>query len=255
MSVHYGPSAYTRNGSSAALAAPSALAIKRANPQAQSGVYWIQVSPTVGAVQLYCEMSMAEGGWTLIGKSGPGLWSNPTGWLKSSVSPANLQSITVEATNAYSCIDARYLAASARQVCISSPDRTKWVYVDMHSQTTVDTIFNHSAGQTAIAADAAAYSELKTAYAWNGNTTASYVNRYMIMAVNGHGGSTPAWTLNTAGNTNVNEYAMAVACASNTTFNGFSAATTHNGMDAPFDDTWPNASYNSGMFKGHIWVR
>lgn len=243
------------NGSSAATAAVSGLAIKGLNPSATSGVYWIQTQS--GATQTYVDMTnVAGGGWTLIGKSGGGLWSNPTGWLKSNVSTASLQNTTLLSANNYACLDARAVAGdNATEIMVSNADFSRWVRVEIHSNATNSTIFNHADGQTTIYNDAIANSQIKTAYAWNGGTTTCFVNKYMIMALSTHGGSTPAWTLNTPGNTNVGEYAFAIACASNTTFNGFSAGTYHNGMDAPYDATWPNTSYNSGMFLGNIWVR
>ena len=69
-----------------------------------------------------------------------------------------------------------------------------------------------------------------------------------------HGGSTPSWTMNAAGNTATNDYAMSVSCAT-TDHNGFTSSTTHNGMDAPYNTTWPNTAYNIGGFMGFIWVR
>lgn len=241
------------DGLTSETAAISANAIKTLTGTTESGVYWILVNgvPT----QLYCHMTMAGGGWTLIGKSGPGLWNGPNAWLKSNVNAQGLTNIQVNNTNDYSCIDAREIAGVySTEILLSSPDCTKWVHCEMHSERTRETIFNHRVTAAAIETEATNNSQLKTAYAWNRQTTLAYVNKYSIMALAGHGGSTPAWTLNAVGNTNVNEYCMAVPCATSN-HNGFTASSSYNGMDAPYNDTWPNPSYNSGMFKGHVWVR
>lgn len=241
------------DGSSSTLAAPSASYIKSITGTTTNGSYWIKSD--TGAVQTYCLMASIDGGgWTLIGKSGGGSWHDPNGWLKSSV--GTMTSIASPGTNGYACIDARLVAGEySNDIMISSFSLTYWVKVPIHSKATKSTIFNHAAGQSAIYADALVNSEIVNAVAWNNGTTLSYVNKYMVMGVNGHGGSTPAWTFNADGNTNVSDYAMAVACA-NDVHNGFQSP--GNGRDAPYnsnDTGWPNDSYNSGHFYGLVWTR
>ena len=72
MSVKYGPTSTpnTKDGSSSANAADSAFAIKKLNPNALDGVYWINL-PTVGPVQTYCLMDSKwnGGGWMLAMKA------------------------------------------------------------------------------------------------------------------------------------------------------------------------------------------
>lgn len=57
----------TLNGSTEALAAPSARHIKNINPSATNGIYWIKPggSYTGSAYQLYCDMTGDGGGWVL----------------------------------------------------------------------------------------------------------------------------------------------------------------------------------------------
>lgn len=70
MAIRYGASAYKNDGSSSANAAPSATAIKIANPGALDGVYWINL-PTVGPTQIYCLMDNVYngGGWMMMMKA------------------------------------------------------------------------------------------------------------------------------------------------------------------------------------------
>lgn len=253
-------SGVTYDGSTAAQAAPSAKYIKDITGTTTSGLYWILINnvPT----QLYCDMSSINGGgWTLIGKSGGGSWHNPDGWLKSNISASSLQNTTNLSTNGYACIDARVLSAEmSREVAISNAALDRWVFAPIHTQATPSTIYNHKQGSAIIFEDTdnnsgvVTGSEQVTATAWNGGTTTSYVNKWMVMPLGGHGGSTPCWSSNQRGNTATGDYAMAVACA-NTSHNGFTASNNFNGQDAPYDATWPNTSYSSGHFLGCVWVR
>jgi len=77
MAIRYGASAYKNDGSSSANAAPSATAIKIANPGALNGVYWINL-PNVGPTQIYCLMDNVYngGGWMMAMKATTGTTFN-----------------------------------------------------------------------------------------------------------------------------------------------------------------------------------
>lgn len=66
--VDNGAALGTAGGQDLVCAAPSCRAIRDANPQPESGVYWIE--PEGGqAFQAYCEMEVAGGGWMLVWKN------------------------------------------------------------------------------------------------------------------------------------------------------------------------------------------
>jgi hypothetical protein len=238
-----------RDGSSPFKPGVSAKDIKQITGTTTSGLYWISINDV--STKVYCDMSDIDGGgWTLIGKSN-GTFNDPDNWLKSSV--GGMENLNNADTHA--CIDARELVAYHSTECmLSSVDLSKWIKCNFHSKCTKDTIFNHQVGQTKIHSDGATNSESVKATAWNGSTQDCYVNVYSVMTVKSHGGSTPCWSKNTAGNTSGGDYAMGVSCAT-ADHNGFTSANKHNGMDAPYNDTWPNPIYGEQGFKGFIWVR
>jgi hypothetical protein len=75
----------SNDGSSEAQAAASPQAILQVNPTASNGLYWITV-PTLGARQLYCDMS--NGGWMLLmrGQGNDGLGYADSRWTDASES-------------------------------------------------------------------------------------------------------------------------------------------------------------------------
>jgi len=67
------------DGSTAARAATSAVAIKELNANATDGVYWIKPTNWSGdPIQVYCDMTTDGGGWMMIGYAGKITTDKPT---------------------------------------------------------------------------------------------------------------------------------------------------------------------------------
>lgn len=86
--ISYGPTigAGTGDGSSAANAGSSALAIKRLTGTTTDGLYWVK-APSGTATQVWCDMNTSGGGWMLVARTHPsaapssGTW----GWRATTV--------------------------------------------------------------------------------------------------------------------------------------------------------------------------
>lgn len=253
----WAPMGNMKSGMSPETAGDSALQILRDYPDSVNGSYWITINNE--PVEVYCDMSsIAGGGWTLIGKS-RGTWNAPNHFLKRNMRMEEMvTNFPLRNNGTFACIDSvDFCVNRATELCFSNHSLSRWVRCPMHTGRTTSTLFGVEAGQGTINSDASSNSQLVTATAWNGVTQSVYVNRYMVMPWSSHGGSFPAWTLNTAGNTNVNEYAMACS-VTNGSHNGFTSGSTHNGMDAPYDQGdfgWPNPSYNSAGAYMLIFAR
>ena len=59
------------NGSTSALAAPSAQYIKNLTGTTTNGLYWIKPGTNPTAFQVYCDMNTDGGGWMLVARSHP----------------------------------------------------------------------------------------------------------------------------------------------------------------------------------------
>ncbi|KAL9989404.1 hypothetical protein ACROYT_G003951 [Oculina patagonica] len=117
----------------------------------------------------------------------------------------------------------------------------KWVQWELPSGRNYNTWWNHGIGQSTV--QAASTSQV-TVKAWNGNTKVCYQNKYGIMPLQQHGGSYPYASFNQQGNTEVNDYCMAVGVQSGgSSADGWSQ--NNNGYDSPSSDSdWPNRQYN-----------
>ena len=247
------------SGMSPETAGYSALQIKADYPDSVNGSYWIYIDEE--PVEVYCDMGGIDGGgWTLIGKS-RGTWNAPNIFLKRNFRMDQMTTnLPLTYSGTWACINAvDFCVNRATELCFSNHALDRWVKCPMHTQRTTSTLFAVEQTYSTIQGDAVTNgnSEYVTATSWHGITNSVYVNRYMVMPWSSHGGSYPAWTLNTAGNTNINEYAMSCAVATGA-HHGFTAASTHNGQDAPSDQGdygWPNSSYNVGGAYMLIFAR
>ena len=69
----------TRQGITAADAAPSCYAIKQSFPSSADGLYWLLTAQLVAPEQFYCDMTTDGGGWVLIGRGRQGWRFNGEG--------------------------------------------------------------------------------------------------------------------------------------------------------------------------------
>ncbi|MBI4701275.1 MAG: hypothetical protein HY744_08970 [Deltaproteobacteria bacterium] len=148
--------------------------------------------------------------------------------LRKEVNVANLDSAAIE-PGVYSCIDAVPMAVKlAKQVRFSNSTVSRWARWDLDAERTEQTWWNHAAGQSAI--DAAADHQV-TVLAYNNGTSSCWQNKYGIMAIDVHGGSFPAATLNPQGNTTGGDWCLAIGVQTGGSVHGFSQ--NGNGFDAP----------------------
>lgn len=78
------PSAFKADGSSSENAAASCFEIKKNNPSAKSGSYWLYTSQMSAPAQFYCDQETDGGGWVLIGRGREGWSTQYTGKGKAS---------------------------------------------------------------------------------------------------------------------------------------------------------------------------
>ncbi len=240
-------------GSSPEKAAPSCLKIKQVTGLNQDGVYWLDLDGLQGGaapVRLFCDMGRDGGGWTLVGQIN--VQDNVySGWLRSYRDVQALQTPEILAGD-WASVDAIDLAVNrASELRLSNPAGDRWLKWPMHPDRTVNTWWNHAAGAAAIAA---ASQDAVTTVNYMGSDTVCYHNKYGIMALSGHGGSYPSATINTNGNTGVNDWCMAVGVMpEGTDANGFT--NNWNGYDAPYTENgWPNDNYRNTPLIS-VWLR
>lgn len=214
-----------------------------------SGVY--EISPDgSSSFEVYCDMDTDGGGWSLVGKVNGRPAMNDQ-WLTSTENVGYLTNLTQVQSGEYASIDSRYLAGErSSEILISNRDVSKWVKSPIHPNSSASNIFDHSAGPTTVDN---APDKLVTVEDWQGSTESCYINKYMIMPLSGHGGSYPAWTFNTDGNTAGGDLCLGVGVDGDSPVNGWS--TNGNGYDAPKSDSdWPNQNYDQAM-DVYVWVR
>jgi hypothetical protein len=213
-----------------------------------SQAYWIR-TPS-GPQQLFCDMSVDGGGWTLVGQIS-GEYDNYDTWLRTDVATANLATAVIE-SGVYSCIDAVPMAVQrASQIRLSNSAIDRWVKWTLAPGRTSATWWNHAAGYATI--EAAADTPV-TVYAYDGGSSSCYQNVYGIMPWDLHGGSYPSAPRNEAGNTSPGDWCMAIGVMiEGTTAHGFGQ--NDNGWDAPStESTWPNGDYNTPPVIS-VWLR
>lgn len=214
------------------------------------GIYTLSIKGhdgNISAVDLYCDMS--NGGWTLIGQISGKHYVEHT-WLRSFHNVEYLQTQSIK-KNDWASIDALDMAVhAAAQVRLSSEDGTKFVWWDMDSDRDMSTWWNHASGTRTITA---ADDHKVVVHDQNGATKQCWQTKYGVMPLSAHGGSYPAATVNTHGNTATRDLCMAVGVQPGGDQDGFGQ--NNNGYDAPDSDSdWPNGDYQSPPFV-NVWLK
>jgi len=215
-----------------------------------TGCHAYPIATPSGLEQLYCDMTVDGGGWTLVAQIS-GKFDNYDSWLRADVATANLATAAIE-SGTDSCINAVPMAVQrASEIRLSNSAIDRWVKWTLAPGRTVSTWWNHAAGYATI--EAAADSAV-TVHAHDGSTGACYQNVYGIMPWDLHGGSYPSAPRNEAGNTSPDDWCMAVGVMlEDTNANGFGQ--NNNGWDAPSaESTWPNGDYSSPPIVS-VWLR
>jgi hypothetical protein len=215
-----------------------------------SGVYPIVVDQYGLNMNLFVDNDTDGGGWILVGQVG-GVEGMPASWLKSMERGSDLQDPIIK-SGTWACIDATWLAVErATEIRISNSDRSRWMKWSLPAGRTVDTWWDHSAGQADISS---ATESTVVVTRWDGTLTDCYQNIYGINPLMEHGGSYPAVTASDNGTTSGGDWCMTVGVLSSGQYaDGFNQ--NGNGYDAPKDEAdWPNANLGQGPWV-NVWLR
>jgi hypothetical protein len=247
----------TRNGSTIDTAARSCRSIQQVRPTADSGVYWIVTRTDVladagGAIETFCDMDSDQGGWTLVGSiSGPTSdidrrWlviERNTNLLKN---PASFPSIN------FASIHANELAVlHAKEMRLTSLDRTQWTRWDLPDGRRLDTWWNFDAGYTAVSTSAQLQVTVMNS---DGGTALCIQNIYGIARRRSAGGAYPATELPNDAGPVPGDLCMSVGTLQ-TGSDGGGWYQSGEGFDAPGQSgAWPNTILDAGPYL-HVWLR
>ncbi|XP_028392634.1 uncharacterized protein LOC114517176 [Dendronephthya gigantea] len=219
----------------------------------RNGVYWIKTAAD-RSVPTYCDLT--NGGWTLVGKVSGSVDDLHTFWLIKNHNQDALRHSGLPSE--VGCIDARYLATyHASTIRFSSGENRNgiglfWVQWALPDGRDSQRLWKHSIGIGAVLKERM---ESVIVTAWNGRIQRCFQNKFGILPHGQAGGSYPAVSFNTDGNTKTGDYCMAIGVMKlGRPAHGWTQNT--NGFDSPNTNTdWPNARYNHQAPWVTVWLK
>jgi hypothetical protein len=224
--------------------------IKNAGQSRGDSIYSIDLGNGV-VQQLYCDMTVEGGGWTLVGKIGT-VQNLTSQWLRSDVNVAALGGPAM-GSGTFASVNAVALAVQrSSQIRLSNSSITRWVRWDLPQGRTVQTWWNHAAGQAVI--NGATQTPIDV-FDQNLTKGSCFQNIYGINPWPQHGGSFPSATQSPQGNTSPCDLCMSVGVLpQGLSADGFTQ--NGNGYDQPTNDSdWPNQNINATPPYVAVWLR